>query len=162
MEIRGIDNKIYKTECMGCDIAGHRLQPFGGIIFEDDDFVVCQDFEVPIDGFIIISTKQHVSSINDMSDKQKQQLILLLDHCLKLLKELGVAKEFIMVQGERSDVHFHISLMPRKQWMEEKFGRIIANLKAIQDYAKQNMKTEQNLRQILATTERLKENFNKK
>ena len=162
MKITGIDQNVYETSCLGCGIAGHELVPYGGIIYEDNDFVVCQDFEVPIDGFIIISTKYHMVSINDMTTTQKQNFIMLVDKCLKALKRIGIAEEFIMIQGERKDIHFHISLMPRQKFMEEKFGRIIANLKTIQDYAKNNMKTEENLSKIFDTVEKLRVEMNKK
>ena len=158
MNLTRADGKVYENvECMGCDIANHKLQPFGGMIYEDENFTVCADFEVPIDGFIIISTKAHISSINDMTEGQKVDFIMLLDKCLKALKELGTAEEFILIQGERKDIHFHISLMPRQKWMSEKFGRIISNIKNIQSYAIENMKTTENLNQIEETCKKLRE-----
>lgn len=149
------------SNCMGCSIISGELKPFGEILFEDENFYVCQDFEVPIVGFIIISTKSHLSSINEFSDEQKVNFIMLVDKVLKTLKTIGVAKEFILVQGERNDIHFHISLFPRKNWMKEKFGRVISNLKQIQDYAIENMKTAENLDEIAKTCKLLKEELNK-
>ena len=151
----------YYTNCMGCSILNGELKPFGGILYENENFYVCQDFEVPINGFIIISTKQHLSSINDFTSEQKMDFIMLLDKVLKALKSLGVAEEFILVQGERKDIHFHISLLPRKDWMKEKFGRVISNLKQIQEYAIENLKTAENLDKIAETCRLLKNELNK-
>ncbi len=144
------------SDCMACSILNGELKPFGEILYENDNFYVCQDFEVPINGFIIISTKQHLSSINEFTDKQKIDFIMLLDKVLKALKGIGVAEEFILVQGERKDIHFHISLFPRKVWMKEKFGRVISSLKQIQEYAIENMKTAENLEEIANTCKLLK------
>ncbi len=147
--------------CMACAINNNELKPAGGIIFENKDFVVCQDFEVPIEGFIIISTKRHVCSINEFSESEKIEFINLVDRVLKKLKNIEVAKEFILLQGERSDVHFHISLFPRQKWMSEKFGRIVSSMKQIQEYAKVNMKTPENIAKIYKTCEILKKELNK-
>lgn len=149
------------TSCMGCSIENGELKPYGDILFEDENFYVCQDFEVPIVGFIIISTKSHLCSINDFSSDQKVNFIMLVDKVLKALKTIGVAQEFILVQGERNDIHFHTSLFPRKEWMKEKFGRVISNLKQIQDYAIENMKTPENLSEIAKICKLLKEELNK-
>ena len=44
---------------MGCESVRGNLIPFGGVIFQDEDFVIAQDIELPINGFIIISTVRH-------------------------------------------------------------------------------------------------------
>ncbi len=86
---------------------------------------------------------------------------MLTDKVLKALKTIGVSNEFILLQGERKDVHFHTSLFPRQDWMQKKFGRIISNLKNIQEYAKEQMRTPENLENIAKTLELLKTELNK-
>ena len=158
-DLKGLEHKY--NDCMSCEILNGNLNCFGGILHQTENFYVCQDFEIPINGFIIISSKKHYSTINQFSNEEKIEFIMLVDKVLKKLKKIGVAEEFILVQGERSDIHFHTSLFPRKDWMKEKFGRVIANLKQIQEYAKNNMRTAENLKQIKQTCENLKKELNK-
>lgn len=147
--------------CMACTLNKGELELFGGVIYQNDYFMVAQDFEVPINGFIIISTKRHVSSINEFSETEKFEFVMLLDKVLKTLKDIGIAKEFILLQGERSDVHFHMSLFPRHDWMSEKFGRVVSSMKQIQEYAMANMRTPENIKLIAETCKMLKEKLNK-
>ena len=46
--------------------------------------------------------------------------------------------------------------MPRHKWMLEKFGKVLKNIKQIQGYALENMRTKENLNQIKETCEILK------
>ena len=151
--------QVFK-DCLSCALNEGKLDPFGGTIYENEYFAVLQDFEVPIDGFMIISTKRHVISLNEFSETEKYEFIILVDKVLKALKSIGVAKEFILLQSERSDVHFHMSLFPRHDWMGEKFGRVISNMKQIQEYAMTNMKTPENIKKIAGTCEKLKIKLN--
>lgn len=155
-------NELTFDGCMGCKIARGTIKPFGDILYEDENFYVCQDMEVPINGFLIVSSKEHYYSINEFSDEMKINFILLVDKVLKTLKEIGVAEEFILLQGERKDIHFHTSLFPRNDWMKKQFGRVVSNLKNIQEYAKNNLKTPENLSKIAKTCEILKKELNKK
>ena len=50
--------------------------------------------------------------------------------------------------------------MPRHKWMIEKFGKVMKNIKPIQEYALENMKTEENINQIKETCEILKRELN--
>lgn len=161
-KIVSIEGKTnYYSGCISCELLKGNLEAFGGILYETKNFFVCTDYEVPIAGFLIISTKRHVSSLNDFSEEEKIEFILLLDRCLKALKKIGAASEFIMLQGERSDVHFHTSLFPRQGWMKEKFGRVVSHLKDIQEYAINNLKTPENLAKITEICEKFKLEINK-
>lgn len=155
VDIKGVEHEF--SGCISCEILSGKLSPFGGILFETQNFFVCTDFEVPIAGFMIISTKRHLSSINEFSDDEKIEFIMLLDKCLKALKATGVASEFILLQGERKDIHFHTSLFPRQAWMKEKFGRVVSHMKDIQEYAIANMKTPENLAEIEKICKKFKE-----
>lgn len=155
-----VGEKVEVKKCLGCEIVKGKLDAFGGILYSSKHFIVTQDFEIPINGFIIISSKNHYASINEFSNEEKIEFITIVDKVLKILKKINVAKEFILVQGERSDIHFHLSLFPRKDWMKEKFGRVIANLKQIQEYARANMKTKENIELIKNTCELIKREMN--
>lgn len=63
---------------------------------------------------------------------------------------------------EKAGYHFHVWLMPRHKWMIEKFGKVLKNIKAIQDYAILNMKTQKNFDKIKNTCELVKKELNKR
>ena len=42
-------------DCMGCDIANHKLIPPGGYVYDDGFINVSADPEIPIEGFNVLS-----------------------------------------------------------------------------------------------------------
>lgn len=156
-----VGNEIELNGCLGCKIANKTLDVFGGIIFENDDFVITQDFELPINGFIIISTKKHFEKLNELSTNMQINLINLISKTLKILEDNKIAEQYNIILEEKTGYHFHIWLMPRHKWMIEKFGKVLKNIKEIQEYSIKNLKTQENFDNIKHTCNILKENLNK-
>lgn len=151
-----------KTEgCLGCEIASGSIQTFGGMLYSGKYFYVVQDFELPINGFIIISTKRHVEKWLELTHSEQQELTEILSKTLNILERNKIAEEYNVVLEEKQGVHFHVWLMPRHKWMLEKFGKVLKNIKAIQDYAIANMRTQNNFDEILRTCELIKRELNK-
>ena len=142
--------------CLGCEIAKGDLVPFGGILYKDKYFTITQDFELPIDGFIVISTIRHVEKFTDLTDEERVELVNLINRTLNILRENQIAEEFNVILEEKQGYHFHIWLMPRHKWMIEKFGKVLKNIKQIQDYALENMRTKENIDKISQTCEVLR------
>ena len=72
-----------------------------------------------------------------------------------------IADEYNIILEEKTNSHFHVWLMPRHKWMLEKFGKIIQNIKSIQEYALENMRTDENIKNIAETCKILKRELNK-
>ena len=142
--------------CLGCEIAKGDLVPFGGILYKDKYFTITQDFELPIDGFIVISTIRHVEKFTDLTDEERVVLVNLINRTLNILRENQIAEEFNVILEEKQGYHFHIWLMPRHKWMIEKFGKVLKNIKQIQDYALENMRTKENIDKISQTCQVLR------
>ena len=62
------------SDCMGCNIRDGKMIPFGGIIYETENFSLAQDAEVLLDGFLIIQSKRHVRSIEELSEEENIEL----------------------------------------------------------------------------------------
>ena len=62
-------------DCLGCALFGNPNLPFGGIVYETENFFVTQDFELPIEGFLIISFKEHKRFFTDLSREQKNRTL---------------------------------------------------------------------------------------
>lgn len=148
-------------DCLGCEIANGAINIFGGLLYQGRNFAVAQDFELPIDGFIIIFSKRHVEKFIDLSQDEQMELMALINKTLKILEENSIAQEYNIILEEKAGYHFHVWLMPRHKWMIEKFGKVLKNIKQIQDYAIQNMKTQENFDKIRNTCELVKRELNK-
>ena len=53
-------------------------------MYKDETFNVAHDFELPINGFIIISANKHIYFINDLTEIEQLKLIKLISKVLKL------------------------------------------------------------------------------
>ena len=148
-------------KCLGCEITNGNLDVFGGLLYQGEFFAVAQDFELPIEGFIIIFSKRHVEKFIDLSQDEQIELTALINKTLNILEANHIAEEYNIVLEEKAGYHFHVWLMPRHKWMIEKFGKVLKNIKQIQDYAIQNMKTQEYFDKIKSTCELVKKELNK-
>lgn len=71
---------------------------------------------------------------------------------LKIIKDI---KEVTIIQEERSR-HFHLWLLPRYEWMDEKFANSLSAVRDMFIYAKENNKTEENINDILSTVDTIR------
>ena len=63
--------------------------------------------------------------------------------------------------AEYKEGHFHLQILPRYKWMEDERGTIIGNLNRGFQYAKNNLNTQENLKQIKKTILTLKKELKK-
>lgn len=145
--------------CMGCEIVNGNLKPFGGILFKNKNFTVAQDFELPIDGFIIITSVRHISKYTELTEEEQLDLTKIINNTLRILEGNNIAEGYNIILEEK-DCHFHVWLMPRHKWMIEKFGKVLKEIRSIQKYALQNLKTKENIEKIASTCELLKRELN--
>lgn len=158
MKIKDIKGYTHDVNgCLGCNLSNGTLEPFGGILYNDSDFNVSEDYEIPINGFIIIATNKHIISINELTKEQRYKLIDLENKIIELLKSYGITNNFKIILEEKN--HFHVWIMPEYSWMKE-IGKPIYNIKEIFDYAKNNLRTTNNLNDISETCKKLKKDLN--
>lgn len=144
--------------CMGCDIAEHRLIPPGGYVYEDDFINVSADPEIPIKGFMVLGINKHIKSINDMTNYERNSIISVLNKTVEIIKKVNISKEVLIIQEERSS-HFHIWIVPISDWMK-KFGNSVINIKEMINYSKENFNEEQK-KELLKAIEDIKNEFKK-
>ena len=147
--------------CMACAINEGKFNFMGSDIFKGEYFSVLQDAELPIGGFVVIASNRHVEKLTELNSEEQKNLIELINKCLTALQKFGISEEYNVVLEEKAGYHFHVWLMPRAKWMIEKFGKVLKNIKPIQDYAKENMKTPENINKIKNTCELLKNELSK-
>ena len=145
--------------CMGCtkamNIKNGNINP--GEIVKTKNFDISQDFELPINGFIVIGTIRHIESINEMTMEEKMELITLVDAVISSLKKLNICSQYDVIWEEKDNNHFHVWLMPRHKYLIDAMGtNIIKKIGELFDYAKNNLRTKENLNAICKTIELLK------
>lgn len=155
-QITDISGNVVEVECIGCAIAQGAVKVRGGSVINTKYFDVSQDFEVPIPGFMIIATKRHLSSVDEFTDEEAVEFTRILRGTRKIQHDvLGIDSVYIHQEEDSSD-HFHVWMLPRYHWMEEKFGRKIESVRPIMEYAKNELKTDENLAELDKSVEQLK------
>lgn len=159
--VKSFDGKMIDVgSCMGCTKANNfgnaEINP--GEIVRTKNFDISQDFELPINGFIIIGSIRHIESINEMTFDEKQELITFIDIVICELKKLGVCSQYDVVWEEKEGNHFHVWLMPRHKYLLEAIGaNIIKKVGDLFEYAKTNLRTQENMSQFMIRLKNLKQ-----
>lgn len=157
MKIKDVLGNEVEFDCMGCDIANHKMIPPGGYVYEDSLINVSADPLIPIPGFMVLGINKHIKSINELSKEERYQIIDVLNITIEKMKECGITKEVLLIQEEHAR-HFHIWIVPIYEWMEQ-FDKSVDNIDRIIKYSKEicddNTKDD-----ILKCVENLKNIFN--
>ena len=135
-----LGNEI-NTDCIGCAIAKGEMELPGGILYDGKSIILAADPEIPIPGFLIITSKRHIQSFAQLSEDERSEIGDTIAWAQKALKELHLAESVTLVQEERSK-HFHIWIFPNQEWMKEKFGFGLQYMRDINAYARENATTE--------------------
>jgi diadenosine tetraphosphate (Ap4A) HIT family hydrolase len=156
-KIQDLLGEIWRVDCTGCAIGSGKMEPPGGIISENDSVFLHQDPEVPIPGFLVVGSRRHVRSLNEMSPKEQSEFTSLLCEAQSCLSALPEVESITIVQEERS-AHFHTWLFPWQTWMTDMFGtNSLTHLGPIMAHAKSHRKNPDQLDTILKTVGYLKE-----
>ena len=157
MKIKDVLGNEVEFDCMGCDIANHKMIPPGGYVYEYSLINVSADPLIPIPGFMVLGINKHIKSINELSKEERYQIIDVLNLTIEKMKECGITKEVLLIQEEQAR-HFHIWIVPIYEWMGQ-FDKSVDNIDRIIKYSKEicddNTKDD-----ILKCVENLKNIFN--
>jgi len=151
--MKGTDT--FEIECIGCALVNKSLVPIGGIIKETQNFILHHDPEVPIKGFLIIASKQHIKSITQLPKPQAMEFFELSYDARTALLSFEDIVDCTFIQEEKSG-HFHFWIFPRYEWMDSLFESSLSSIRLMMKYAEENMKTEKNINDIEMCVERLK------
>lgn len=157
-KVLDIFGKEIEFDCMGCDIANHKLIPPGGYVYEDEFINVSADPEIPINGFMVLGISKHIRSLNELSNSERKEVTKILNKTIEIIKKVNISNEVLLIQEEKAK-HFHIWIVPMHDWMAQ-FGKNVRNIKEIINYAKQNFE-EENKKELLESIEKIKIEFSK-
>ena len=161
--MRDYTNKEVKYKgCPGCAFAKHEFELPCGIAYENERFTLAQDWELPIEGFMIVSPKRHIEKLSELSRDERIEMFDIVDRTIKILRENDVCENFDVIFEERADRHLYVWIMPRHEWMMEICEDIIDNVKVVCDYAKENFRNDKVYERISEISEMVREGFEKK
>ncbi len=109
------------TQCIFCRIAGKEIP--ASIVYEDDRILAFRDADPQAPVHVLIIPKKHLSSLNDLSDGDRElmgHLMCTLPHIARKL-ELDNGYRLVCNCGEDGmqtvpHLHFHMLGMRRMHW----------------------------------------------
>ncbi len=160
-EITDIAGNKREIGGIGCAIQNGEVQSPGGRIAESAHFTAGQDYEIPIPGFVIIASKRHVQSVDEFTEDEQKDFIWFLCRVRKAMRQtLGIEVVYLIVEEDTSN-HFHIWMFPRQDSLAEKFGTKIQSVRPVMEYARESLKTPENLKAVDEATEKMRKYFRK-
>ena len=160
-EITDIRGNKKQLGCLGCALRDGEAENPGGVIAETEFFDAVQDYEIPIPGFVILVSRRHFQSVDEFTDEERDDFIALLCRMRSTMRRALNVQTVYLVQEEDTSHHFHVWMFPRYEWMAERFGRKIQSVRPIMEYAREHMKTKDNLGKVDEATEKMRKYFEK-
>jgi len=162
VEIANIYNQKENVDCLSCDLISGKIPlPFGSIL-QDEHFDAHQDFEIPIPGFVIVVSKRHIESIDEFTEEEKTDFINFMIKVRKAIRTVLNIEYVYLIQEEDTRHHFHFWLFPVTDDFLQKFGRGVKNVRPYMEYARANLKTDQNLKVIQESADKMREYLTQK
>ena len=150
---------IYKG-CPGCAYGKHEFNLECGMAYENDRFTLSQDWELPIQGFFIVSPKRHIEKLCELTKDERNEMFEIVDKTVKILRDNKICERFDYIFEEKENRHLHVWILPRYNWMNKIVNDIIDNIGIILEYAKTNFRNDENYEEIKRISDIVKNNFN--
>lgn len=151
------NEKIEFEGCPGCAYGKHEFVLPCGMAYENERFTLSQDWELPIEGFLVVSPKRCVEKFADLTEKERIEAFDITYKAINILRDNKICDRFNIIFEEKENRHFHIWIMPRHKWMEELVEDIIDHVGTIFNYAKENFRNEETYQHIQKITNLVKE-----
>lgn len=155
------NKEIVFEGCPGCAYGNHEFELDCGLAYENDRFTLSQDWELPIQGFFVVSPKRHIEKLCELSDEERNEMFYIVDKTVKILRDNNICDRFDYVFEEKENRHLHVWIMPRHEWMNEIVDDIIDDIGVIFKYAKSNFRNDDNYEEIKRITDIVRNEFNK-
>lgn len=154
------NEEIKFSGCPGCAYAKHEFSLPCGISYENENFTLSQDWELPIEGFFVVSPKKHVEKFEELSKEERNEMFDIVDKTIKILRKNKICDRFDIIFEEKENRHLHVWIMPRHEWMQNLVDDIIDDIGSILGYAKNNFRNDETYEKIKNISSIVKNNFN--
>ncbi|MFD1176015.1 HIT family protein [Paenibacillus puldeungensis] len=142
------DGRIVEVECLSCALTSGLVPSTGGVIYESKNFHVHQDVAYPIRGLVIVASKRHFYSMDELTNEEQIEYISLI-HKIRgeQRTRLGIDKVYYFY-NEDTTHHFHLWMVPRYEWMKQ-FGNSVESLRPVLLHARNQMNNEENMKTVI-------------
>ena len=154
------NKEIIFKGCPGCAYGKHEFNLECGMAYENDRFTLSQDWELPIQGFFIVSPKGHIEKLCELTKDERNEMFEIVDKTVKILRDNKICERFDYIFEEKENRHLHVWILPRYNWMNKIVNDIIDNIGIIFEYAKTNFRNDENYEEIKRISDIIKNNFN--
>ncbi len=154
-----VNEEIELNGCPGCAYVNHEFELPCGMAYENERFILSQDWEIPIEGFFIVSIKRHVERITELTEDERNELFNIAVKTIDILKSNSVCDEFDIILEDKNDNHLHLWILPIYDWMSNLAGKDMNNIGTVIEYAKDNFSNEEVYKKINSITKLVRENF---
>ena len=154
------NKEIIFKGCPGCAYGKHEFNLECGMAYENERFILSQDWELPIQGFFIVSPKRHIEKLCELTKDERNEMFEIVDKTVKILRDNKICERFDYIFEEKENRHLHVWILPRYNWMNKIVNDIIDNIGIILEYAKTNFRNDENYEEIKRISDIVKNNFN--
>ena len=154
------NKEIIFKGCPGCAYGKHEFNLECGMAYESDRFTLSQDWELPIQGFFIVSPKRHIEKLCELTKDERNEMFEIVDKTVKILRDNKICERFDYIFEEKENRHLQVWILPRYNWMNKIVNDIIDNIGIILEYTKTNFRNDENYEEIKRISDIVKNNFN--
>jgi diadenosine tetraphosphate (Ap4A) HIT family hydrolase len=102
------------ASCIACDTLAGRITPPGGVIFENEHWLVDHSVSPsPLRGFLIIKAKRHVEDVADLTLTEMASLSEAMGRTTKALRDVMAPERIYVATFGESERHVHWFVVPR-------------------------------------------------
>lgn len=108
-----------KPSCLSCDVTAGKIQPPGGILYEDELWVVDhvigekETDPIPLKGFLIVTPRRHVEHLHELTDEEALAMHPLLHDVTKAVWQVVKPEKVYLCSFGESTKHVHYYVVPR-------------------------------------------------
>ncbi|PLT28436.1 diadenosine tetraphosphate hydrolase [Peribacillus deserti] len=150
------NGKTVEVECLSCALTSGELEPDGGVLAETPFFHAHQDAAYPIEGLVILASKRHIKSFDELTEEERMDYISLLSS-IRSAQRRALGIEYVYYfYNEDTTHHFHTWMVPRYEWMND-FGRSVESLRPVLLHARNHLNNEENNKKVIAALTALRQ-----
>lgn len=141
------NGETVEVECLSCALVNGLIEPEGGVVMETEHFHAHQDVAYPIPGLIILASKRHLKSLDELTEEERIDYITVLTEIRKAQRNVLGIESVYYFYNEDTTHHFHTWMVPRYDWMYA-FGRSVESVRPALLHARNEMNDEANLKSV--------------
>jgi 8-oxo-dGTP pyrophosphatase MutT (NUDIX family)/diadenosine tetraphosphate (Ap4A) HIT family hydrolase len=154
--------RVFRTakKCLSCEIVKGVTDTIGGTILDTKHFHAHQDFAYPIPGLVILASKRHIYSIDEMTEEEAFEYIEVMRAIRTAQRKVIGIEHVYYFYNEDTSHHFHTWMVPRYEWMSS-FGKSVESVRPVLLNARDNMNNEENIENVKLAAQGLYEELKK-